>query len=922
MNTKNTICLFTLFILLTIGTQFLTVNALAAPVNSNYIFIDNNDVKNLLTKEKDLTYLNSSQINKLKKTIAEIAEEKNRLSSDGKTNDKLSNTDNLPSTEQPLWLLRKAFYKGRVTGDSANFSISYDIESLTDKSFKYLPPSSDMVIKKATLNDKQVDLRLINQSPQTISQQNRPWLTIKGKGLHKIVFETIVPVSRFENIASLTLQTPYVPIASLELIIDERYASVDLVPSTNLKITHPSKEITLIKSRLPVHNSIFVKWNQHSRTAAKPDKTGLSQKTDQIEENKPLIFESNSYTKVTINDTTVKQTTSFAYEVKQGKLNQIKITVPENVEILDVSGSNILQWNHEKDSLIVKLETAYTDGYKLTVKSLYPLPPSTKFDKSTTSVKSILKGFETNGASTEKGYVSLLLNDEGELIPNMRDKITRIDPSELKKYLKKDKRLSPWLVGAKNDVAGKFISPEWNIVFQILRHKRTETSKISVLASKSLIRIINDGPILIQQSWTITNSGDQFFPVTLPKASGLMSCFVKGKPTDTGFVKSDDQNKTETLKIPLIKSSGQSGNYSSFTVKITYACWTPKTTLAGKLQIPLATVPYLVKTSKATVIGPEGYLINDDGGTMICETKSNFTKWFEDFSSNPVVWVLRPAGIFLYVVSGAAFFQATMSGGQAKSLLGSVDSNLTYASSEAGSYSPMKDGLAEYDKTADYERAEFKEKRESLYSEKRDMKQKVYRQKKFTGHLRKSKISEDSSFAIGGKGNRIPYPLDAPPKPAGEDTGEAERARFMATMTKNNNNKGNLPVEIKINEGTKGNQLVFTQELLTADNKENHNIEIFYIKNFVTPLLAIINAVLCFFIALILYEKLKLKQALKNLLLLLIVVTIIDLWLMYVLPNLDLLNHSLYAFYLAIPIYFVRKTDLWMTKSVAIFRKK
>jgi hypothetical protein len=154
------------------------------------------------------------------------------------------------------------------------------------------------------------------------------------------------------------------------------------------------------------------------------------------------------------------------------------------------------------------------------------------------------------------------------------------------------------------------------------------------------------------------------------------------------------------------------------------------------------------------------------------------------------------------------------------------------------------------------------------------------------------------------------------------DTGQVERARFMATMKKNDNNKGNLPVEITINEGNKGNQLVFTQELLTFNNEEKQNIEIFYIKNFIIPLTIIVNGLLCFFIALLIYEKISTKRSIKRLVLLLVIIAIIDMWSMYILPDLNLLDHSLYVFYLAIPIYYVRKTDLWLTKSIVGFRSK
>jgi hypothetical protein len=892
-----------ILVALTLTHSLSYTSLIAAPVDSSYIFVNDKDFDKVIDKEKDLEYVNSSEIANLKKILST---EKKAIPDDDK---------DLSDRKSPQWIIRKTDYKGVVEGDSAQFTINQEIISYTDKPFDYFPPSNDIVLVQAFLNDKPVNLRLTGQTLNVNRQTAPPWLTITGKGKHNLRLRIIVPVSRFGNVASLLLTTPRVSIASLELEVDEPYASVDLAPSAAFTVTHPSKTTTVVTSKLPVHNSIFVKWNQHSRVAAK---TASAPRTREelVEEIKPLLFESNIDSIVVVNDTTVNNTTWLTYKVKQGKLKSLKIVAPHKTEIISVTGANIFEWHREEDTILVKLETAYSDSYELTINALEPLPKPVKEGEAICSVTSTIKGFVTESASSEKGYISVLLSDEGELISPLGKNLTRIDPSELKGKLR----------GLKSDIAVKYLAPGWEMPFSVVRRKQIETSRVTVSSSTSLVRLIADGPALIKQSWMLTNSGEQFLPVELPSDSALLSCFVKDKPTDTGFARTSG-----TLKIPLIKSEGQAGSYSNLKVEITYASFVKKPGLYGTFKIPLAKIPYLVKSATATVIGPSGWVINDGNGTMDCENVNSLSRWYRKFTANPVRYFLEPAvtvflGPLLMTSTSGSFNKvSSMNADSCAPMAEYMEDQIALG----GAYrdTGQVNGQARLSTNVTHGKLRPKKKQDkyNISKSERSLPPAPGRMEEQKIQIQSEGLSQSvmDDFDGDDESNLADYsPSDQPVQPQEISKDALERARFIATMKKSSGSKGNLPVRIDVDKNTSGSRLSFSQELLFTDDKVSQTIKISYAKEGLIPLIIFVNGILCFFIALLLYQGLSDRENVTNLLIAAAVIVISDMWLMHLLPDLDLLDHSLYAFYIAIPVHFVRLIDLWVTKSVARYRSR
>ena len=817
----------------------------ANAVEPVFIFVEDNKMPPLLNKLGTREMIRGSALKNLMKTLSPKAPEKE------------------PEIVSPdPYVIRSARYVGKVKGESARFDATFEVVLFEKGPIRFQPPIDELAPINARVDGKAVDFTLDSQGSLNNKTFGSPWIPISGKGFHTVQLTFLAPVSRFGEIASLSLATPRVAMGELDLLVDEGKADIEIVPSTGLNTLSSNDKSTRVSAGLPFHGGIFARW---SRRVERPIDDTMSEEVTE----EPLIFDSKVMTKAVIHESWLSVERSFSYTIKKGKLQSLTINLPPKSDVLEVRGSNIQKWRIEKGKLSIDLETRFDKNYSLLVRTSTPLPPVQITKEGIKTVTIQMAGAVTEGASTEKGFLGVELKDEGESLPGRTKALTRIDPSELGRHR-----------GRGVALAYKHIVADWQMPFTIIRRPRIETTTLRIDSCATVVRLTEDGASLVKQTWKVINNGAQFLQVTLPPTSGLMSCFVDNKARPAGRGASH-----EVLKIPLIKSTGKPGHLNAFPVEITYRSYLPAFRYSGDLSVQLAKVEPMVRKMNCTVIGPFNYDLMPCGGSLRFAETNTLKKWF------------RQAKRMLNV---------SCSGGWMGSNRGFRQYEVQSAPS--GAYEPQRQ---------DYRR------RIAKPSVRRPMKQRRMRRpspksgRADTGMAFGDEVTSnelDDMDEIADSKEEAPREISSfggrggggwKGKKSKVSDEEKERKLFMKSIQTSSARKGNLPVRISVAYGTRGKQLSFAQELIQS-NKEPQTLKLGYVRRSFILLLQWFNFFIGLGLFLVILSSLSNKKRMIGAVIALAVIFIFDAYLLFTIPKADLLDYLLVGAPFAVIIHCIR----------------
>ena len=782
-----------------------------------------------------------------------------------------------PTLEPPeAYVVRSARYVGKVDGESGRFDATFEVVLFEDGPIRFQPPIDELAPIDGRVDGKAVDFTLNAQGSLDRKNFGSPWIPISGKGFHTVQLTFLAPVSRFGEIASLSLATPRVAMGELDLLVDEGKADIEIVPSTGLQILQSDDKSTHVRAGVPFHGGIFARW---SRRVERPIDDSMKEEIDE----EPLIFDSNVVTSAVIHESWLGVERSFSYNIKKGKLQSLIINIPPKSDVLEVSGTNIQKWRIKEGKLSIDLETRFDKNYSLLVRTSSPLPPTEVTKEGIKTVTLQLAGAVTEGASTEKGFLGVELLDEGESLPGRTKALTRVDPLELGSHRRPNMSL-----------AYKHIVPDWQLPFTVMRRPRIETTTLRIDNCSAVIRLTEDGATLVRQTWNVVNNGAQFLKVALPPTSGLMSCFVNNEARPAGRGTS-----IEELNIPLIKSGGRPGHLSSFPVEITYRSYLPSFCYSGDLSVQLAKVEPLVRSMTCQVIGPFNYDLIPSGGTLRYAETNTLKRWF------------RQAKRMLNF-SCSAMMDGSMS--RRGRLL-----QYETKSAPAGAYQPQ--------------RQEFRKRRRPAVRPPRKPKRSDRSMPK-TGRrdsglmvgdeimadnedadvdkiadLKKEESMDISSYGAGGSA------WSGKKGKVSEE--EKERAHFMATVRQSSARKGNLPVRVFVDHGTVGRYLSFAQELVQS-NKEPQKLQLGYVRRSFILWLQWFNFFIGLGLFLVVLSSLGNKKRMAGAVIALTVIFVFDAYLLFKIPQADLLDYLLVGAPIAVIIHCLR----WFEGIISYYLSK
>ncbi len=410
-------------------------------------------------------------------------------------------------------ILKSGSYTGTADEKNATFKMKLDYESFAKVGWIKVPilPIS-VAVSEVTLNGKPVYLHAGNRWYEVITRRKR-----KGT----IEAEFSMKVKEQEGVHSLCFDVPRTTATCAELKIKGKELDVNVENAQHKEVaTHG--ENTIVKATCPPVNRISLNWQR-----ARPE----------LEEKDARLY-SEANTVCSILEGILHCNTVVRYSILRAWINGLKLSIPEDVNILSVTGGRIRDWKivNESGKRILQVEFSYKVQGSYELNLIYEKPIN--LDAGSLSIPAVY----SLGAEREKGHIGIESLSSVEVSTGKTDTIVTIDVDELPAGLR-TMTSRPLILGY------KYVEEPYSLALNVKRHKGM--SLLSMAADSALHTVVmtSDGRRLTRVFYSLRNNGNQFLPISLPDGSELWNVSIAGRAVK---VMQADEKK---LLIPLMDAA-------------------------------------------------------------------------------------------------------------------------------------------------------------------------------------------------------------------------------------------------------------------------------------------------------------------------------------------------------------------------------
>jgi hypothetical protein len=265
-------------------------------------------------------------------------------------------------------------------------------------------------------------------------------LLLGEAGEQKVTLELVARVRTSPDGREFAFESPTVGITTLELAIPEKDQTVEIKPRlVNLPVDAADGQ-TRVKANLGSTGSITARW--HPRASIKPEMELLTSVT--------------SLTQVSVEDGLIHTDAYLTYEVLRGQLEQVRIAVPKDHRILDVTaGAKVKGWKTEDAAqhqiVTVELLSGVEKQLTVEVHTERKLPDG-PFDVAGRTEAGESRGIHALDAVRESGQVVLRGGADLTLTLTEQQGVIRIEAGQVAERIRADRGL-----------AFKFYTPQFTL---------------------------------------------------------------------------------------------------------------------------------------------------------------------------------------------------------------------------------------------------------------------------------------------------------------------------------------------------------------------------------------------------------------------------------------------------------------------------
>lgn len=463
------------------------------------------------------------------------------------------NEANAPAMETFLgeYAIYHSEYEAKIEEEIAFVKGKVSLEVFKKNGWVKIPLAESVVgLKEASLNKK----------PCFVVRENNKYFVIISKpGTYLLDLEFFVKVNRERehgpgNVSFDVLPSP---ISILDVVMQETEVEVFVEPSIKIETEKLAKQ-TLATVVLPYAERVSVRWSK-----------AIAKETIPEAQLEPKLYV-DTVTLVSVGDGIVRCASRLNYSILQSEVSVLSFSLPEDVGILDVSGSQLRDWKAKPKDGRQLVDVYFNYG----VKGNYSLMVTYEKNIGAGSVAAQLPDMDVLATERQRGFVGIEALTNIELAFNKLNGSSVVDVKELPQEI--------WSQ-AKHPVILAFKYPKvpYSAVIDVTKHEDIPVLLAAIDSAHYVTLFTKEGKVLTKATYQMRNNVKQFIRVSLPEGAELWSCFVSGQPRKPA------KDKEGKILIPLEKSQLNNEALTQFPVEVVYLSKNSKLGIAGRLNLEL-----------------------------------------------------------------------------------------------------------------------------------------------------------------------------------------------------------------------------------------------------------------------------------------------------------------------------------------------
>jgi len=426
-------------------------------------------------------------------------------------------------------------YTGRLTDDGADLKLEMKINVLRQAGWKRIPvlPAS-VALKDSTLPDG-VFLSSTGAAYELLTQETGEIdvsidfavASVKSAGSVRVSFARVEPSS-----------------AVLDLTIPREQLDVTVADAQSLVSRTADKE-TKVAAALPAGKPVSISW---VRALPKVEKA-------------PTKMYAETRTLAAVTEGMLLCQELIRYNILHTGVQELKLRVPKDVSLLEVTGRNVRDWRVGPPAAIDgggdPVDDAGTLQVLLSSEIIGQFDLQVTYELAAPGEEAYVPVIRTEGVERERGYVGVIALANVEVAAGETAGVTKIDtrrmPIEIIATTKQ-----PILL------AFRYVEKDFTIPLTIRRHE--EIGVLVTLADSALFTSMQlaDGRRITKVTYSLRNNRRQFLRLKMPAGSEIWSVSVGG--TTASPAKDEKGN----VLVPLIRSAAAARELASFPVEVVY----------------------------------------------------------------------------------------------------------------------------------------------------------------------------------------------------------------------------------------------------------------------------------------------------------------------------------------------------------------
>lgn len=230
-------------------------------------------------------------------------------------------------------VIRGGHYKGTVNGNTATFTVTFDVEALKKGWSELAIPLSGIALE---------DVKLSNPKALFSAKGKGYAIFLPGPGRYEAALTFSVRVAKEPGKQTIAFNVPQVAVSRLTLTIPEEEVRVDVQPMLAVTQTATVEKKTQVLAFLGNAGQVTVSWMPPA---------------GKLTEDGALLLASQSIAAY-LGERILRLSTDIDYTILRGEADSIKIRVPADTRLLAVKGDNIREWSEDKGFLTVHFHAA------------------------------------------------------------------------------------------------------------------------------------------------------------------------------------------------------------------------------------------------------------------------------------------------------------------------------------------------------------------------------------------------------------------------------------------------------------------------------------------------------------------------------------------------------------------------------------